>query len=71
MGTEIFQFRHQGAEKKGFEVGYPMFENTTKLTFHQYVVGSDPFRLMFKLGWFYIRLRKVRLGYSRYFTDLT
>ena len=68
MGTEIFQFRHQGAEKKGFEVGNPMFENTTKLTFHQFVAGLNPFSLMFKLGWVYITLRKVRLGYSIYFT---
>ena len=36
MGTEIFQFQPQGAEKKGFEVVNPMFENTTRLTFPQF-----------------------------------
>ena len=45
MGTEIFQFQPHEAEKKGFEVGNPMFENTTKasLTFPQFVPGLDPF----------------------------
>ena len=49
MGTEIFQFRHQGAEKKGFEVGNPMFKNTNKLTFPQGWIHSNEVRL--GLGW--------------------
>ena len=46
MGTDIFQFQPHGAEKKGFEVGNPMFENTTKFTFPQFVPGLDPFSLL-------------------------
>ena len=45
IGTEIFPFRPLGAKKKGFEVGNPMFENTTKFTFHQFDPGLDPFSL--------------------------
>ena len=49
MGTEIFQFRFQGSEKMGFEVGNPMFKNTTELTFPQGWIHSDEVRL--GLGW--------------------
>ncbi len=47
MGTENFQFRPQGAEKKGFEVGNLMFKNTTKLTFPQ---GYFVTQIQMKLG---------------------
>ena len=40
-GHWIFQFWHQGAEKKGFEVGNPIFKNTTKLTVPQGWIHSD------------------------------
>ena len=47
MGTDIFQFGHQGAEKKVFGVGNPMLENTAKMTFPTSRVGS----IQIKLGW--------------------
>ena len=33
MGTEIFQFRPQGAEKMGFAVGNPMFKKHNQINF--------------------------------------
>ena len=41
MGTEIVQFLPQGVKKMGFEVGNPMFKNTTELTFNLRVALGD------------------------------